>query len=279
MSAESLPNQPTPKHANPLADLRQLTHARVGIGRHGSAMPTAAVLQFQADHALARDAVHEAFDQEAIQNACTAAQLETLTVTTQATTGAEFLRLPFAGRTLTQQSRDHLIEVAQSRANAGQPDPDVVFVISGGLSARGINLHAGTILQLTANELRRRHINIGPVIIAQRGRVGLMNETGAALKATSTAILIGERPGLTAPDSVGAYFEFAPKDGLTDADRNCISNIRPHGLPLTQGATELAALIAAGLEERLSGTTLKPPKPKSPAAVEPTERNPSDKGS
>ncbi|MEI8084459.1 MAG: ethanolamine ammonia-lyase subunit EutC [Actinomycetes bacterium] len=237
--------------------LARFTHARVGLGRSGSGMPTQALLQFRADHALARDAVFEPFDIEAVKEACQRAGLEPIVVDTEANNSAEFLRKPFAGRQLSRASREVLEHVAQRRADAGLADPDVVFIVSDGLSALGVNLHSGTVLAAAADLLRDAAVAIGPVVIAHRGRVGLMNEVGVALRSASTAMLIGERPGLSAPDSVGAYFEYSPTLDMTDADRNCISNIRPAGLPLAQGAAQLALLVQAGLAQQHSGTALK----------------------
>jgi len=192
--------------------LAKLTHARVGLGRCGSGMPTEAMLRFQADHALARDAVFEPFDVEAVRDACERAGLEPIVVDTQARTCAQFLRMPFAGRQLSPDSRTQLEQVARDRAAAGLADPDVVFIVSDGLSAMGVNLHAGAVLRSAVELLRSAGVAIGPVLIAHRGRVGLMNEVGTALRSASTAMLIGERPGLSAPDSVGAYFEYSPTE-------------------------------------------------------------------
>lgn len=257
MSDTSVPS-PHPKPATDLlAALREYTHARVGLGRSGHGMPTAAALEFQADHALARAAVYEPFDQVSLLTTCGEIGLDVVEVDTQATSHTDYLKNPQLGRLLNARSREVLECLRSQRDGAGEAAPDVMFIVTGGLSATGINRHAHVIVALVIPALEAAGISVGPLVVADLARVGLMNDVGAAVGATSIAILIGERPGLSAVDSVGAYFEYRPRLGLTDADRNCISNIRPDGLPLESAATELTALISVGLAQHRSGTSLK----------------------
>ncbi len=238
-------------------ELSALTHARVGLGRVGVSTPTKHLLRFQADHALARDAVHATFQQSDLTAELQVGGFEVINATSMATSRASFLRRPELGRHTDERSSQALRNRARQHNEAGGSPWDVVFIISDGLSAIAVNEHATEVLRRCAELLRRRGINVGPIVIIPLGRVGLLNGVGKDLAARSAAILIGERPGLSAPDSLGAYFEFAPDSDLNDADRNCISNIRPGGLALTAGAQQLSLLICEGLTHGRSGTTLK----------------------
>lgn len=239
-----------------LAGLAGRTEARIALGRSGSGVPTREVLRFQADHAMARDAVHTVFDVARIEAGCARAGLRPVVVDTQASDTAAFLRFPAAGRRLAAGSADILAELASDPVGAVGPD-SMVFIVSGGLSALGVNQYAPDILSRTAGLLADRGIMVGPVVIAARGRVGLMNEIGEILTPAASTMLVGERPGLSSADSVGAYFQYRPRAGMTDAQRNCISNIRPGGLSVAAGSEALADLIERGMAQSVSGTELK----------------------
>ena len=231
------------------------THARVALGRSGNALPTKALLAFQADHGMAREAVNASFEPVQIQDACAALDLPCIQVDTQAATQAQYLQNPQAGRQLTRPSWQHLRDSRGPVASR----PDIVFVVSGGLSPSGVSKQAGDLLTRVVQPLRDLGLRFGPVVLADRARVGIINGIGEALDARSIVILIGERPGLTVPDSMGAYFEYDPAPDRTDVNRNCISNIHSCGLQLVDASEQLVALICAGLDHGHSGVSLKPP--------------------
>lgn len=229
-----------------MSEMQAWTAARVGLGRRGVSLPTAAMLQFQADHAAARDAVHARFDVDEVEAALHQGGLQTLRLATQVSDRPDYLRRPDLGRVLTDSDRARLDD------RAGEVD--VALIVSDGLSATAANLHAAPfVIALMA---RLTNLQVAPVLLVPLARVGVLNDVGASLRARSCAIVIGERPGLSAPDGLSFYFEVAPRPGLTDADRNCIANIRPTGMPIPQAAGQAAALIQAGLQRGISGTAL-----------------------
>ena len=238
---------PDPWHA-----LRALTPARIALGRAGAGLPTAAHLDFQLAHARARDAVHDALDVPRLQTDLHAAGFDSVAVHSAAPDRAGFLQRPDLGRRLDSASHDRLI----SHSGAGE-GREVVFVVADGLSARAAQHHAVPVL--TAVAARATHENlsiIAPVVIAEQGRVALGDEVGSLLGAALVVVLLGERPGLSSPDSLGAYLTWDPRPGRTDADRNCISNIRPGGLGYELAAGKLGYLMTEA-RRRLSGVRLK----------------------
>jgi ethanolamine ammonia-lyase small subunit len=234
--------------ARSLRDLRHLTPARVGLGRSGASLPTPALLDFALDHARARDAVHARFDAASIVAGLDALGLRTIEVASRAQSRAEYLKRPDLGRALDARSQQSL---------AGRPDQscDLAVVIGDGLSPAAVNVHA---VELVARLLARlESVAVGPIVVASGARVALGDEIGALLGARLVAVLIGERPGLSAPDSLGAYLTFAPAPGRTDAERNCVSNIHASGLGYDEAAFRIAWLIREGLARQLTGVTLK----------------------
>jgi ethanolamine ammonia-lyase small subunit len=228
--------------------LRRATPARIGLGRSGAALPTAAHLDFQLAHALARDAVHAVFDPALIAAALKRSGLEPLVLHSAANDRAIYLRRPDLGRRLDAASRAILAALP--------PNPiDIVFVIADGLSATAVHAHAGALLQATAARLGGA-LRIGPVAIVSGGRVAIGDEIGGILGADLAAVLIGERPGLSAADSLGVYLTWQPAPGTVDAARHCLSNIRPRGLPIAEAAERLAALIGAARRYRMTGVAL-----------------------
>jgi ethanolamine ammonia-lyase small subunit len=243
-------------------DLRRFTPARVGLGRAGNGLPTAAHLAFQADHAAARDAVHAALDVAALQSALTEAGIGSLAVRSAAGDRATYLRRPDLGRRLLEADRARL-PVAPAA---------MLFVVCDGLSAVAVQRHAAAMLCHIIPPLRAVG-PVAPVVIATQGRVALGDDIGGAMGAEAVAVLIGERPGLSAADSLGIYLTWQPRPGRTDAERNCISNVRPAGLPVTQAAAKLLWLIEAMRRLRLTGVALKDDQPVAlaqdrPAALE-----------
>jgi ethanolamine ammonia-lyase small subunit len=233
-----------------LGDLRGLTPARVGLGRAGASMPTKALLDFTLDHARARDAVHAAFDAPAIVSGLKDLGLEAIDVRSCARDRKQYLGRPDLGRTLDQASQ-HLL----AKCNGGSCR--LAIVIGDGLSPAAVNAHAIQVMRSLVPRLARDGIEIGGAAVATGARVALGDEIGAILGARMVVMLIGERPGLSAPDSLGAYLTFAPRPGRTDAERNCVSNIHGSGLGYDEAAVRIAWLVREGLAREITGVALK----------------------
>ena len=233
-----------------LEDLRELTPARVGLGRAGASMTTDALLAFTIDHARARDAVHTAFDVPRLLAGLAGLGLQASQVSSQAGNRRDYLRRPDLGRMLDQAS-------SRALAGLGRGAGDLAIVIGDGLSPAAVNIHAVELVRHLGPRLTEAGIGLGNVMIASGARVALGDEIGAALGARMVAMLIGERPGLSAPDSLGAYLTFAPRIGLTDAERNCVSNIHGAGLGYDEAAFKIAWLVREGLKRRVTGVALK----------------------
>jgi ethanolamine ammonia-lyase small subunit len=233
-----------------LRDLRELTPARVGLGRAGSSLPTEALLEFTLDHARARDAVHAAFDVPAIIAGLDALGLETLSVASCAGDRKDYLRRPDLGRKLDQPSRDLL-------ASRSAGSCRLAIVVGDGLSPAAVNVHAVELIRHLVPRLAADRIGIGHAVVASGARVALGDEIGAIIGARMIVMLIGERPGLSAPDSLGAYLTFGPRVGLTDAMRNCVSNIHGAGLSYDEAAFKIAWLVGEGLARQITGIALK----------------------
>ena len=233
-----------------LKDLRDLTPARVALGRAGASMPTKALLEFTLDHARARDAVHAAFDVPALIAGLGSLGVPAVKVSSQACNRKDYLRRPDLGRTLDPASRDLLAN------HTGSPCR-LAIVIGDGLSPSAVNAHAIELVGNLIPRLAADGIEIGVAVIASGARVALGDEIGAILGARMMVMLLGERPGLSAPDSLGAYLTFAPRPGLTDAERNCVSNIHGSGLGYDEAAFRIAWLVREGLARQITGVALK----------------------
>lgn len=233
-----------------LKDLRDLTPARVALGRAGASMPTKALLEFTLDHARARDAVHAAFDVPALIAGLGSLGVPAVEVSSQACNRKDYLRRPDLGRTLDPASRDLLAN------HTGSPCR-LAIVIGDGLSPSAVNAHAIELVGNLIPRLAADGIEIGVAVIASGARVALGDEIGAILGARMMVMLLGERPGLSAPDSLGAYLTFAPRPGLTDAERNCVSNIHGSGLGYDEAAFRIAWLVREGLARQITGVALK----------------------
>lgn len=231
--------------------LRRFTDARIALGRAGHALPTQAVMAFQLCHAQARDAVNQAVDFSGVAAGIDALGFDVQHLHSQATDRAVYLQRPDLGRLLAADAQRQLQATAPTLAGY-----EVVFVIGDGLSAWAVERHA---LALLAETLARlAGIRLCPtVFLAQQARVALGDEVGAALQARLVVVLIGERPGLSSPDSLGIYLTYAPQRGRQNAERNCISNVRPEGLGYGAAASALAGLIREALRLQLSGVGLK----------------------
>jgi ethanolamine ammonia-lyase small subunit len=240
--------------ANPWQVLRQFTNARIALGRAGGSLPTAPMLEFQLAHARARDAVRLPLDAAVIEAQLAGMGVESLRVHSAATSREIYLQRPDLGRRLDASSRALL----QSCAEAVAQDFDAVFVIADGLSALAAQSRAAGVLALARAALLERGWRLAPVVIALQSRVALGDEIGELLRAGQVAILIGERPGLSCADSLGIYLTRAPRVGRTDAERNCISNIRPDGgLGYMQAAHKLVYLMTEAHRRQFTGVALK----------------------
>lgn len=232
-----------------LIALRAATPARIFLPSAGAAVTTSANLAFQLAHAEARDAVEDRLDTEALADQLRAIGLQALDVDSAASNRRAFLMRPDLGRRLTEASRARLQEFAGVY--------DLVFVIADGLSARAIAAHAAPLLRATIASLQAGGWRIGPLVIVSQGRVAIGDEIGELLGAKLVAVLIGERPGLSSPDSLGVYLTFAPRVGRTDAERNCLSNIRREGMSYADAAARLAYLASEARRRNTSGVALK----------------------
>lgn len=238
----------------PVADgwgfLREFTTARIALGRAGGSLPTRRHLEFQLAHARARDAVHSELDMAALEREIAALGVETIRLHSAAPDRATYLQRPDLGRRLDEDSRRLLEE-------RGRDGAAVAFMVADGLSALAVQRHAPAMLEAILARLDPEEWRIAPVALVEQGRVAISDEIGALLGAEVAVILIGERPGLSSPDSLGIYLTYGPKIGNTDADRNCISNIRAAGLSYAKAAHRLAYLLTAARNRRLSGVDLK----------------------
>lgn len=231
-------------------DLRRFTTARVGLGRAGNAVPTAAHLDFQEAHARARDAVWSELDVAALQAACGRPMRH---VRSQAEDRRSYLLRPDLGRRLRPEDGDAL---AGDRQDGG-----FALVLADGLCATGVQAQAPMLLAELVPALERSGWRVLPVVVATQARVALGDEVGAALGAAAAVVVIGERPGLSALDSVGIYLTWAPRPGRTDAERNCISNIRPAGLSARDATAKLVWLADAARRLKATGVALKDEQP------------------
>jgi ethanolamine ammonia-lyase small subunit len=235
---------------DPWAELRRHTAARIALGRAGASLPTAEWLQFGVAHAMARDAVHLPFDSATLAAALIDHGFETITVESAAPDRATYLRRPDFGRRLSSRSAALLPTVAG-------PACDLAVVVGDGLSARAVHAHTLPLLLELRPRLEAAGIALGPVLLAHQCRVALGDEAGALLQARAVMVLIGERPGLSSPDSLGAYLTWSPMAGRSDAERNCVSNIRPEGLAHAEAARKLAWLLGAARRIGATGVVLK----------------------
>jgi ethanolamine ammonia-lyase small subunit len=254
-------SNPSPRHTGAddsrWADLRRLTAARIGLKRTGASLTTAPLLEFQLAHARARDAVHEPFDAARLAADFAAAfatdlaplAAPVLSVASAAPDRQRYLMRPDLGRRLASGAEAMLAPYAGHY--------DIVFVVADGLSARAVKAHAQPVLAHALTTLGAESWRIGPLVIVCQGRVAVGDAIATALGAGCVVVLIGERPGLTAPDSMGAYITWQPRAHTTDADRNCISNIRPEGIGYADAAFRLVHLLRTMRTRGLSGVALK----------------------
>lgn len=249
---------PDPSDGDLWTRLRGWTPARIGLGRSGASLPTQALLDFDLAHARARDAVHAALDTDLLLRGLRDSGFgEPLVVRSQARDRMEYLLRPDLGRTLDAASP----ELLAGRARQSSSCP-LAVVIADGLSAAAAQRHAIPLLRA----MRPEQVNF---VVASQARVALGDAIAQMLGADAVIMLIGERPGLSSPDSLGAYLTWAPRIGCTDAERNCISNIRPEGLPYAEAARRLTWLLGEARRLQQSGIALKDDSGSAPPALPP----------
>lgn len=229
--------------------LASLTDARIGLGRVGASLPTLDMLAFSVAHARARDAVHARFRPDDLISELVRLGLQAIAVESRARTRVEYLRRPDLGRLLSDASRGRLA--------AMRGDFDLAIALGDGLSAAALHGHAGAFVAALLPHLTARSLRMAPVVVASQARVALGDQAAESMGARMVLMLIGERPGLSSPDSLGAYLTFAPRPGVSDAERNCVSNIRPGGLPIEAAAFRVAWLIGEAIRLSLTGVALK----------------------
>jgi ethanolamine ammonia-lyase small subunit len=232
------------------ADLRRFTAARIGLARSGASLATGPMLELRLAHARARDAVHAPLDEERLRTELAALGLPVLTVASAVQDRPQYLMRPDLGRQLAADSR----AILANHAGCGH---DVALVVTDGLSARAIERHAGPLLAGLLPQLRSDSWRVAPLTIVHQGRVAIGDVVAQLLGARMVVVLIGERPGLSAPDSMGAYLTWQPGPHSTDANRNCISNIRPQGIDPSSAAGKVMRLLRAMRARQISGVTLK----------------------
>jgi ethanolamine ammonia-lyase small subunit len=268
------PASSTSHTSQPWDSLRRFTDARIALGRAGHSLPTAAHLQFQLAHAQARDAVHVPLDTDRVVHGLQALGFETLKLHSAAPSRHVYLQRPDLGRRLDeaacrilqawreQQPEQQLKQQReqQSEQDLLAPSPDVCFVVADGLSALAIHNHAIEFLQCLLPHLQRdaEPWRVAPVCLVEQGRVAIGDDIAERLAAKLVVVLIGERPGLSSPDSMGIYVTWAPRVGCTDAQRNCISNVRGAGLAPQAAALQLHQLMSQAHRLKLTGVGLKP---------------------
>ncbi|MDE1515418.1 ethanolamine ammonia-lyase subunit EutC [Vibrio sp. dsl-7] len=248
-------------HQDPWHKLRQFTQARIGIGRVGTSIPTEELLRFQLSHAQAIDAVHVPLDEQQLlaqlaEKTALIPYLPAFSLHSQANDRLTYLQRPDLGRQLCQSS----IEQLKTHSDATVAPYDLAIVIADGLSSYAISHHAAPFIDALIMQLnldQQHEWNIAPLSIVHQGRVAVGDDVGEAINAREVLVLIGERPGLSSPDSLGLYLTWHPQRGTEDSLRNCISNVRPQGLPYQAAAMKCFYLLAESRRLKLTGVELK----------------------
>lgn len=233
--------------------LKRYTDARIGLGRSGSALPTHEVLKFSLAHARARDAVTTPTDWSAVEAQLGEHGLASHRIESSAATRDIYLRRPDLGRVLSPASRASLVALAAQPAE----QPDLMIMAGDGLSSTGLTVNVVALIRALEPAIAKSGWRLAPVLLASQARVALADEAGEILGAKAALVLIGERPGLSSPDSLGAYLTYAPRRGRNDAERNCVSNIRAGGLSYDEAAFKIAWLLGQALRFRMTGVALK----------------------
>jgi ethanolamine ammonia-lyase small subunit len=237
-------------NTDPWAFLQSHTPARIAQGRTGHSLPTQALLAFQLDHARARDAVFATLEISSLLEQLEAVLPNPLLLNSQATDRKTYLQRPDLGRQLSDESRQQIKDL-------GRLSPVLSIVLADGLSATAVNSHAMAVVAGVVSEAKRLGWSLGPIAVVQQGRVAVADEVAHFLGAEMVLMLIGERPGLSSPSSLGAYLTYNPQPGLTDEARNCISNIRPEGLTTEWAVQKIIYLLTQFKVKQLSGVQIK----------------------
>ena len=232
------------------ASLRQFTDARIALGRSGVSMPVSETLKLKMAHAHAKDAVFSVLNKSEISNQLNELQLPFVFLQSKAINRHVYLQRPDLGRRLSESATETL-KALQSN------DFDVCITLADGLSAEAVNQHAIPVITLLKKLFQQKALRLAPVCIVEEGRVAVSDDTGSLLNTKLSLVFIGERPGLSSPDSLGAYLTYAPQVGLTDERRNCVSNIRPQGLRYEEAANIIFYLVKESLQLQISGVALK----------------------
>lgn len=233
---------------DPLHHLRQFTSARIALGSIGVAIPIKEVLQFRLAHAHARDAVYAQLNEAKLLEQLQQFNLPVYTLHSKATNRENYLQQPGLGRQLSEAAVQQLQDSSAA---------DITIILADGLSATAINKHAVPLMEILLPMLQQAGFTIAPISLVQQGRVAVGDEVASLLKAKFSILLIGERPGLSSPDSLGAYLTYMPKPGLTDERRNCVSNVHAGGLDLNVAAEKILYLTTAAFRLQYSGVSLK----------------------
>ncbi len=235
--------------ADPLISLREFTAARVAIGRVGASIPLKQSLEFKLAHAHARDVVYSVLDIDGLTKNLQQFNLPVLRLHSMATNRAKYLKRPDRGRQLNEESTAQLQDYTSGY--------DINIIIADGLSATAVNENISGLLKLLIPMLTAAKLKLAPLCLVEQGRVAIGDDIAHGLNAKLSIILIGERPGLSSADSMGAYLTYNPKPGLTDESRNCISNIRSAGLSHERAAEKIFYLVQEAFKRKLSGVILK----------------------
>jgi len=235
---------------DPWHSLRSFTHARIALGKTGVAIPLQEVLALKLAHAYARDTVFSELDIDNLTKDLQSLELPVYLLNSLVANRIEYLQRPDLGRRLDE------ISLQKTGSIPGGPF-DIALVLTDGLSASAVNVHAVPLLKRMLELSKKYSWSFAPVTLVQQGRVAIADEIGFLLKARLTIILVGERPGLTTTESLGAYITYNPQPGLTDEKRNCISNIHPGGLHYDIAAEKIMYLARTAIELKLSGINLK----------------------
>jgi len=244
---------PSSTHQDEWEKLKQFTDARIALGRAGCSIPTSALLEFQLSHAQAKDAVYKEMDVSCLSEQLQQRQLQSLHIQSNASNKEIYLKRPDLGRQLSNQSRDSLI-----KEYAKEPQQyDVCIVVGDGLSAQAIEANAIPLIASLSEYIQQENWTLAPIVLATGSRVALGDEVAEIFKTPMLVMLIGERPGLSSPDSMGIYYTWNAHTGCLDSKRNCISNIRPAGLSIPVATQRLMALMKKSKQIGMSGVNLK----------------------
>jgi ethanolamine ammonia-lyase small subunit len=259
---------PSSTHKDQWEKLKQFTDARIALGRAGCSIPTRALLEFQLSHAQAKDAVYQDMDVFHLSEQLQQQQLPSIHVQSNAANKEIYLKRPDLGRQLSSQSKDVLI-----KEYAENPQQyDVCIVVGDGLSARAIEANAVAFIATLSEQIQQEKWSLAPIALATGSRVALGDEVAEIFKASMLVMLIGERPGLSSPDSMGIYYTWNAYSGCLDAKRNCISNVRPAGLSIPVAVQRLIALMKKSKQLGFSGVNLKDEHQLSNIGLEETQK-------